>query len=80
MIARPCCASPHSLRVKTVCRSEFAQQLLPLDSELPDNYTVSDYDGDEKVQARAVHPLSMNKYRLRQAFNVSGGTACWPYR
>jgi hypothetical protein len=61
---------PVHRHVRTVCRSAFAQDLLPLESELPGTFNISDYDHDCKVQAGAVHPLSENKYRLTKAFDV----------
>jgi hypothetical protein len=60
------------LRVRTVCRSAYAQELLPLDSELPGPFNLSSYDHDGRVQTGAVHRLSENKYKLRQAFEACG--------
>jgi len=79
VIARSCCASHHRplLVRRTVCRSDFARELLPLESELPGTFNVSDYDHDAKVQAGAVHRLSENKYRLSQAFKACGVREDW---
>lgn len=72
MLAPPVPFGHHHLhlRVRTVCRSAYAQELLPLDSELPGPFNLSSYDHDGRVQTGAVHRLSENKYKLRQAFEV----------
>jgi hypothetical protein len=84
VLAPPVPYSHHhvQLRLRTVCRSAYAQELLPLDSELPGPFNLSSYDHDGRVQTGAVHRLSENKHKLRQAFEVrcfEGLTGLHPY-
>jgi hypothetical protein len=81
--AVPPMARPRVTSSRTICRSHYAQDLLPsyelLHPQPP--FSIGSYDGDKDVQEGKAHPLSINKNRLRQAFNVGGGlvTAVYPF-
>lgn len=73
VLARPVLG--HSI----ICKSAFAEELLPRAGKLSLTFPVNNYDDDSKVHNNEARPLSENKWKLTLACDVSSWYwACGP--